>query len=163
MVGHENCSCYYCRLKYTRTPTIKTTLVYHTMWLQWEHGTTTRRETTPSLLICFRWELHTLTLPNMWFVQGQFRSIVTCLTCRKQSVTFEVFMYLTVPIPSTGTRPTVEVELSLYFLYCLLFCNIRIVLNCSQNQKRWKDQISGEWICIKLLFQIRSAKQQDVS
>ena len=42
-------------------------------------------------------------------LQGQFRSIVTCMTCRKQSVTFEAFMYLTVPIPKGGNKPTIEV------------------------------------------------------
>lgn len=32
--------------------------------------------------------------------QGQFMSTVTCLTCERKSVTFDTFMYLTVPIPS---------------------------------------------------------------
>ena len=35
--------------------------------------------------------------------QGQLRSTLMCLTCRKQSVTFQAFMYLSLPIPS-GSR-----------------------------------------------------------
>ena len=50
-------------------------------------------------------------------LQGQFRSIVTCMTCRKQSVTFEAFMYLTVPIPKGGNKPTIEVEKSNIDIY----------------------------------------------
>ena len=33
--------------------------------------------------------------------QGQFRSILACLTCGKQSVKFDAFMYLTLPIPQS--------------------------------------------------------------
>lgn len=42
-------------------------------------------------------------------LQGQFRSTVRCLTCGYQSVVFEVFMYLTVPIPTRGTSCTLQV------------------------------------------------------
>ncbi|KAK3095889.1 hypothetical protein FSP39_020374, partial [Pinctada imbricata] len=35
--------------------------------------------------------------------QGQLKSTLMCLTCRKQSVTFQAFMYLSLPIPS-GSR-----------------------------------------------------------
>jgi len=38
-----------------------------------------------------------------WF-QGQFRSTVVCLRCKYRSVTFEAFMYLSLPIPP-GSRP----------------------------------------------------------
>ena len=57
---------------------------------------------------------------DILILQGQFRSIVTCMTCRKQSVTFEAFMYLTVPIPKGGNRPTVEVTLIIVPTY---LCN----------------------------------------
>ena len=33
--------------------------------------------------------------------QGQFRSILACLTCEKQSVKFDAFMYLTLPVPQS--------------------------------------------------------------
>ncbi|KAM8974484.1 ubiquitin carboxyl-terminal hydrolase 8 [Pelodytes ibericus] len=34
--------------------------------------------------------------------QGQFKSTVQCLTCHKKSKTFEAFMYLSLPLPSTS-------------------------------------------------------------
>lgn len=34
--------------------------------------------------------------------QGQFKSTVECLSCRKKSRTFEAFMYLSLPLPSTN-------------------------------------------------------------
>eukprot|EP00079_Xenopus_tropicalis_P022925 XP_012814954.1 PREDICTED: ubiquitin carboxyl-terminal hydrolase 8 isoform X2 [Xenopus tropicalis] len=34
--------------------------------------------------------------------QGQFKSTVQCLTCQKKSRTFEAFMYLSLPLPSTS-------------------------------------------------------------
>ncbi|CAH2274065.1 ubiquitin carboxyl-terminal hydrolase 8 [Pelobates cultripes] len=34
--------------------------------------------------------------------QGQFKSTVQCLTCHKKSRTFEAFMYLSLPLPSTS-------------------------------------------------------------
>ncbi|XP_053129122.1 ubiquitin carboxyl-terminal hydrolase 8 isoform X2 [Hemicordylus capensis] len=34
--------------------------------------------------------------------QGQFKSTVQCLTCHKRSRTFEAFMYLSLPLASTG-------------------------------------------------------------
>ncbi|XP_052096420.1 ubiquitin carboxyl-terminal hydrolase 8-like [Mytilus californianus] len=39
--------------------------------------------------------------------QGQLKSTLMCLTCRKQSVTFQAFMYLSLPIPS-GSRCTLN-------------------------------------------------------
>lgn len=39
--------------------------------------------------------------------QGMLRSTLTCLTCRHRSVTFEVFMYLSLPIPS-GSRCSLQ-------------------------------------------------------
>lgn len=34
--------------------------------------------------------------------QGQYRSTLRCLTCGRESVTFSPFMYLTLPLPSSG-------------------------------------------------------------
>ena len=46
--------------------------------------------------------------------QGLLKSTVMCLTCRKQSVTFDPFMYLSLPVPSS-TRPcSVEDCLALF-------------------------------------------------
>ncbi|XP_013398509.1 ubiquitin carboxyl-terminal hydrolase 8 [Lingula anatina] len=45
--------------------------------------------------------------------QGQYKSTLTCLTCRKQSVTFDTFMYLTLPLPSSN-RCTLQDCLRLY-------------------------------------------------
>eukprot|EP00124_Ichthyophonus_hoferi_P000707 Ihof_evm6s28 gene=Ihof_evmTU6s28 len=39
--------------------------------------------------------------------QGQFRNRLQCLTCRHTSTTFNAFMYLSLPIPSTKHRPTI--------------------------------------------------------
>ncbi|XP_022744200.1 ubiquitin carboxyl-terminal hydrolase 8-like isoform X2 [Durio zibethinus] len=36
--------------------------------------------------------------------QGQYRSILVCHICKKVSVTFDPFMYLTLPLPSTTMR-----------------------------------------------------------
>lgn len=52
------------------------------------------------------WDIH-LSINNSIIVdlfQGQFKSSITCQTCKKQSVKFEPFMYLTLPIlPSKCT------------------------------------------------------------
>ncbi|VFQ79687.1 unnamed protein product [Cuscuta campestris] len=39
---------------------------------------------------------------NLW--QGQYRSKLVCPECMKSSVTFDPFMYLSLPLPSTTTR-----------------------------------------------------------
>ena len=36
------------------------------------------------------------------YLQGQFKSTVQCMTCRKTSITFDAFMYLSVPLKSSG-------------------------------------------------------------
>ncbi|XP_015946297.1 ubiquitin carboxyl-terminal hydrolase 8 [Arachis duranensis] len=36
--------------------------------------------------------------------QGQFRSTLVCPVCKKVSITFDPFMYLSLPLPSTTTR-----------------------------------------------------------
>ena len=56
------------------------------------------------------WQAH-LTINNSIVVdlfQGQFKSTVTCLTCNKQSIKFDAFMYLTLPL--LGQRCTIEVR-----------------------------------------------------
>lgn len=37
-------------------------------------------------------------------LQGQYKSTLVCPVCRKVSVTFDPFMYLSLPLPSTNTR-----------------------------------------------------------
>ena len=37
-------------------------------------------------------------------VQGQYKSTLVCPTCSKISITFDPFMYLSLPLPSTVTR-----------------------------------------------------------
>lgn len=37
-------------------------------------------------------------------LQGQYKSTLVCPDCRKVSVTFDPFMYLSLPLPSTNTR-----------------------------------------------------------
>ena len=40
-----------------------------------------------------------------WFMlQGQYKSTLVCPVCNKISVTFDPFMYLSLPLPSTVTR-----------------------------------------------------------
>ncbi|XP_047330417.1 ubiquitin carboxyl-terminal hydrolase 8-like [Impatiens glandulifera] len=36
--------------------------------------------------------------------QGQYRSTLVCPACKKKSITFDPFMYLSLPLPSTTTR-----------------------------------------------------------
>lgn len=38
------------------------------------------------------------------YLQGQYKSTLTCPTCSKTSVTFDPFMYLSLPVPSTAKR-----------------------------------------------------------
>lgn len=38
------------------------------------------------------------------FMQGQYKSTLVCPVCRKVSVTFDPFMYLSLPLPSTTMR-----------------------------------------------------------
>lgn len=38
------------------------------------------------------------------FMQGQYKSTLVCPICRKVSVTFDPFMYLSLPLPSTTMR-----------------------------------------------------------
>ena len=43
----------------------------------------------------------------MWwnfFPQGQYKSTLVCPVCDKISITFDPFMYLSLPLPSTATR-----------------------------------------------------------
>jgi ubiquitin carboxyl-terminal hydrolase 15 len=37
-------------------------------------------------------------------LQGHYKSTLTCPTCSKTSVTFDPFMYLSLPVPSTAQR-----------------------------------------------------------
>ncbi|XP_033725421.1 ubiquitin carboxyl-terminal hydrolase 8-like [Pecten maximus] len=55
------------------------------------------------------WRRHCLLYQSIIvdLFQGMLRSTLTCLTCRHRSVTFEVFMYLSLPIPS-GSRCSLQ-------------------------------------------------------
>ncbi|KAK4480926.1 hypothetical protein RD792_011784 [Penstemon davidsonii] len=46
--------------------------------------------------------------------QGQYRSTLVCPVCRKLSVTFDPFMYLSLPLPSTTLRKMTLTVLSIY-------------------------------------------------
>ncbi|EDV29689.1 uncharacterized protein TRIADDRAFT_19410 [Trichoplax adhaerens] len=46
--------------------------------------------------------------------QGQFKSTLVCLTCNKRSVTFQVFMNLSVPLPSHRSHCTLNDCLELF-------------------------------------------------
>lgn len=41
----------------------------------------------------------------MIYDQGQYKSTLICPVCGKISITFDPFMYLSLPLPSTVTRP----------------------------------------------------------
>ncbi|XP_021379459.1 ubiquitin carboxyl-terminal hydrolase 8-like isoform X1 [Mizuhopecten yessoensis] len=55
------------------------------------------------------WRRHCLMYQSIIvdLFQGMLRSTLTCLTCKHKSVTFEVFMYLSLPIPS-GSRCSLQ-------------------------------------------------------
>ncbi|XP_060069367.1 ubiquitin carboxyl-terminal hydrolase 8-like [Ylistrum balloti] len=55
------------------------------------------------------WRRHCLIYQSIIvdLFQGMLRSTLMCLTCRHRSVTFEVFMYLSLPIPS-GSRCSLQ-------------------------------------------------------
>lgn len=42
--------------------------------------------------------------PGLLSLQGQYRSTLVCPVCRNVSVTFDPFMYLSLPLPSTSMR-----------------------------------------------------------
>ncbi|KAF8323550.1 uncharacterized protein EI90DRAFT_3077001 [Cantharellus anzutake] len=42
------------------------------------------------------------------YFQGQFRNRLQCLTCRKTSITFNAFMYLSLPIPTRGEKASLS-------------------------------------------------------
>ncbi|PKA52294.1 Ubiquitin carboxyl-terminal hydrolase 8 [Apostasia shenzhenica] len=44
--------------------------------------------------------------------QGQYRSTLVCPVCNKVSITFDPFMYLSLPLPSSTTRPMTVTVLS---------------------------------------------------
>ena len=48
------------------------------------------------------------------YLQGMFRSSIKCNSCGKCSVTFEPFMYLSLPIPPGQGSASLEVRISLY-------------------------------------------------
>lgn len=60
------------------------------------------------VLACFVWP----TLPGSvikfimitFNLQGQYKSTLVCPNCKKVSVTFDPFMYLSLPLPSATTR-----------------------------------------------------------
>jgi ubiquitin carboxyl-terminal hydrolase 8 len=71
--------------------------------------------------------------------QGQFRNTMICLSCRKQSVTFQAFMYLSLPLPSSHRCSLTD---------CLEFF-------------RRREKVSGEdkWYCPHCK-QLREASKQ---
>lgn len=48
------------------------------------------------------------------FFQGQFRNRMECLTCRKTSTTYNSFMYLSMPLPQTRGRATLQQCLDMF-------------------------------------------------
>ncbi|KAI0071160.1 hypothetical protein K474DRAFT_1679622 [Panus rudis PR-1116 ss-1] len=44
------------------------------------------------------------------FFQGQFKNTMQCMTCQKTSTTYNTFMYLTLPIPSTSKSARVTLQ-----------------------------------------------------
>ncbi|XP_062511876.1 ubiquitin carboxyl-terminal hydrolase 8-like isoform X3 [Corticium candelabrum] len=71
--------------------------------------------------------------------QGQFRNTMICLSCRKQSVTFQAFMYLSLPLPSSSR------------------CSLK---DCLEFFRR-REKVSGEdkWHCPNCK-QLREATKQ---
>jgi len=45
-----------------------------------------------------------LVISSLFFWQGQYKSTLVCPVCAKVSVTFDPFMYLSLPLQSTATR-----------------------------------------------------------
>ncbi|XP_014680667.1 PREDICTED: ubiquitin carboxyl-terminal hydrolase 8-like [Priapulus caudatus] len=62
------------------------------------------------------WQIHKVINESIIvsLFQGQFKSTVACLTCEKTSVTFDPFMYLSLPLPS-GSRCRLQDCLRLFF------------------------------------------------
>lgn len=58
------------------------------------------------------WDRHKLRNQSVIveLFQGQFKSTLVCLTCNKRSVTFQVFMNLSVPLPSHKSHCSLNVR-----------------------------------------------------
>ena len=72
------------------------------------------------------WNLH-LSINNSIIVelfQGQLKSTVTCLTCNKESVSFDTFMFLTLPIPRENSDIYVIIYLIEFFILFCIHLNI---------------------------------------
>ena len=52
-------------------------------------------------LLCL---LFTYMLVCVFYLQGQYKSTLVCPDCGKISITFDPFMYLTLPLPTSRTR-----------------------------------------------------------
>ncbi|KAI6661213.1 Ubiquitin carboxyl-terminal hydrolase 8-like [Oopsacas minuta] len=74
--------------------------------------------------------------------QGQFRSTLTCLKCGFSSVTFEAFMYLSVPIPGSA--------------------NVTLIDCVKQFTKVEKVSGSNSWFCARCKTHRESAKQLEI-
>lgn len=56
--------------------------------------------------------LTVLTFPSILFFQGQYKSTLVCPVCGKVSVTFDPFMYLSLPLQFASTRSMTAVIFS---------------------------------------------------
>ena len=73
--------------------------------------------------------------------QGQYKSVVECLTCHKKSTSFDIFMYLSLPIPN-GSRITLMDCLNLYCAPEEIEWNCPV---CQQRRKATKKLEIWKW------------------
>lgn len=80
---------------------------------------------------------------------GQQRSSLKCAVCLKESVTFEPFFNLSLPIPPSNSQCSIMVNcyfivksIGLFKLLYLTFIYYRSALNCIQNQNKSSDGLA---------------------
>ena len=73
--------------------------------------------------------------------QGQFKSSVTCRRCSHTSVTFDTFMYISLPIPKTKATPTLQ--------------------DCLQEFTK-EETLEEGWICPKCKVAVVARKKFDI-
>lgn len=82
------------------------------------------------------WQMHKVINDSIIvnLLQGQFKSTVACLTCGKASVTFDPFMYLSLPLPP-GSRCQLQVcniNIEVFFVFSLQICEKFCIGDCAK-------------------------------
>ena len=73
--------------------------------------------------------------------QGQFKSSVTCSRCKHRSVTFDTFMYISLPVPKSRTMPSLQ--------------------DCLEEFTK-EETLEQGWVCPKCRIPVVARKKFDI-